>query len=532
MSSVPLPCAQAADGTVDLVMGGQGTVAWAISSALPGDSGTMSLELRNAGTVPADLMIWISNKVETDLRGDGAALSDYLRFQVAAPGLRTTLAQPSSIEDFPDHPTGDNQLLIGPLAAGEMVTVDWYWEFEETGFPQNDAQGDGLTFNINFMLVDVPPAGDSYRFVLVEVFGQQTVVGTDEHGVSLESVIASDVTGRNILNLPLGTRLTTANGQIPGRICLSRSNGSLVSNGPSGAEVVSAYELRGYLENGSVVEVSLSPSPVIALALDPDSLPPGSAPLGLYQREGADWVRLPPLSDTTVTWEVRTTIGRTGDLAVFAASGDTTVARLSVQDMEVRMEVSELWWPIVLFSVRGGSITVSLNILNEGGMAGSYTLDLILDGNQVATEKVALEPGESRNMIFRVTSLRDGVHEVSVAGETRSFQTGTSVEWTTFIVLVVAIVGVILLATRKKGPSKHIPEMVMADYKRRVVRELGEMNLSFHELASMTNIEEVHLQKVLEQLMEEGEVVRTRERGNELWTLVKRPDPSSSIYFD
>ncbi len=72
----------------------------------------------------------------------------------------------------------------------------------------------------------------------------------------------------------------------------------------------------------------------------------------------------------------------------------------------------------------------------------------------------------------------------------------------------------------------------MADYKRRVVRELGEMNLSFHELASMTNIEEGHLQKVLEQLMEEGEVVRTRERGNELWTLVKRPDPSSSINFD
>lgn len=531
MSSVPLPCAQAADGTVDLVMGGQGSMAWAISSALPGDSGTMTMELRNAGSVSASLMIWISNIVETDLRGDGAALSDYLRFQIAAPGLRTTMAFPSSIEGFPNHPTDNDQLLISPLMGGETVSVEWHWEFEETGEPQNDAQGDGLSFNINYMLVDIPPAGRSYNFVIIDVLGQETVVGTDEQGASLESVMASDISGRTTINLPLGTTLSTAEGEVPSRITLRESNASLVTNGPSGAIVASALELTGHLGNGTSTEVSMYPSPVIAVALDSASLPKGSAPLGLYQLEGSSWVRLPALSSTTVTWEVRSSIDRTGSLAVFAAPGNTTVARLSVQQMDVKMEVNELWWPIVLFSTRGGSVTVSMTILNEGGAAGSYELDLILDGNQVASERVALEPGESRNVTFRVSNLGDGDHEVSVAGEMRTFQTGTTVEWPMFIVLVVAIVIAVLFVTRKKRPKKEVPEIVMADYMKRVVRELRDMNLSFNELSSLTNIDDVHLHQVLDTLVEEGEVIRTKDRGTEFWSLAKRPE-RSSLNFD
>src|SRR5690606_3004168 len=118
----------------------------------------------------------------------------------------------------------ENQLLIGPLSAGESVTAIWSWEFVDTGTPQNDAQGDGLSFNINYLLVDIPVGGSSYNFVIVDFLGKETVVGTDINGNTLETVIATDRTGRFSLHLPEGTSITTSDSMVPTRITLSVAN--------------------------------------------------------------------------------------------------------------------------------------------------------------------------------------------------------------------------------------------------------------------------------------------------------------------
>ncbi|OPX61817.1 MAG: hypothetical protein A4E29_00696 [Methanomassiliicoccales archaeon PtaB.Bin134] len=521
LASLPLPGADAASGAVDLVLGGQGSVAWSAGSMMPGDTGTTTIEIRNAGSMTANLMIWISNVQETDLRGDGAALSKYLRFHLSANGLHTSLSLPSLLGDLPDHPTDENQLLIGPLSAGESVTAIWSWEFVDTGAPQNDAQGDGLSFNINYLLVDIPVGGSTYNFVIVDILGKETVVGTDINGKTLETVIATDRTGRFSLHLPEGTSITTADGMVPSRISLNTANASSLPSGPPGAETVAVYNLSGYLRNGTLVRANISPMSEIVVGLDASALPRGSTIMGLYQLDSGSWGRLSPISETTVTWEVRSYVGNTGALAVFAASG-STLARLAVQDFQVKMEVNEMWWPLVLMTNRGGSITVSITIVNEGNSSGSYDLTMILDGEQVASERVALEPGESKNITFRATNLGDGTHEVTVGGETQSFVTGTTVEWPSLIAIIVAIIAGVLLLTRKRKPKKEIPEILKADYKKRVIRELGEMNLSYPELSSLTNIEDVHLQKVLEELLEEGKVVHFRERGTEMWSLAGR----------
>ncbi len=519
--SFPLPGADAASGAVDLVLGGQGSVAWSAGSMMPGDTGTTTIEIRNAGSITANLMIWISNVQETDLRGDGAALSKYLQFHLSANGLHTSLSLPSPLKDLPDHPADENQLLIGPLSAGESVTAIWSWEFVDTGTPQNDAQGDGLSFNINYLLVDIPVGGSSYNFVIVDFLGKETVVGTDINGNTLETVIATDRTGRFSLHLPEGTSITTSDSMVPTRITLSVANASLLPTGPPGAETVAAYSFDGRLGNGTIVKVNFSPMPEIVVGLNTSALPRGSTILGLYQLNGGSWGRLSPISETTVTWEVRSYVSNTGALAVFVASGGT-VARLAVHDFKVTMNVNEMWWPLVLMTSRGGSITATMAIVNEGNSSGSYDLTMILDGEQVASEKVALEPGEAKNITFRATNLADGVHEVTVGGETQSFVTGTTVEWPSLIVLVTAIVAGVFLLTRKRKPKKEMPEILKADYKKRVVRELGEMNLSYSELSSLTNIEDVHLQKVLEELLEEGRLVHFREKGTEMWSLASK----------
>mgnify|MGYP001067685284 FL=1 len=68
--------------------------------------------------------------------------------------------------------------------------------------------------------------GSTYNFVIVDILGKETVVGTDINGKTLETVIATDRTGRFSLHLPEGTSITTADGMVPSRISLNTANAS------------------------------------------------------------------------------------------------------------------------------------------------------------------------------------------------------------------------------------------------------------------------------------------------------------------
>ncbi|GAI58083.1 unnamed protein product, partial [marine sediment metagenome] len=55
------------------------------------------------------------------------------------------------IDNFPQSVSDPNYIRMSPLDAGEEVTLGWEWELPpETG---NDAQGDTLSFTINYHLV-------------------------------------------------------------------------------------------------------------------------------------------------------------------------------------------------------------------------------------------------------------------------------------------------------------------------------------------------------------------------------------------
>ena len=59
---------------------------------------------------------------------------------------------------------------ITPLNVGDNVTLVWEWQFNETGRPQNDAQGDNLSFTINYMLEEIGLRGDADDSGAVDIF--------------------------------------------------------------------------------------------------------------------------------------------------------------------------------------------------------------------------------------------------------------------------------------------------------------------------------------------------------------------------
>jgi len=152
-----LPVPVVAQSSIDLTIGATHSFPWNASILKPGSSGTASIDLINNGTLDGTLSIWISNVSQTDAFGDGAALGNYMYFNVSNPHLVSTLSLPSRIDTFPTAPMTENYLVISPVRSGETLPLTWTWEFVDTGQLQNDAQGDSLRFDINYMLVNGTP---------------------------------------------------------------------------------------------------------------------------------------------------------------------------------------------------------------------------------------------------------------------------------------------------------------------------------------------------------------------------------------
>jgi len=154
-----LPTPVLAQEPVDLVLGGEGANSWDIGNIKPGDSGVKTVELHNAGSTEGSVTIWISDIEEVDYAGAGAVLDDYLLFNLSHDRLGTNIELPATIRDLPQNASGTKYIKIISLYPGETIALDWQWEFSETGEPQNDAQGDSLSFTINYLLEELPSGG-------------------------------------------------------------------------------------------------------------------------------------------------------------------------------------------------------------------------------------------------------------------------------------------------------------------------------------------------------------------------------------
>jgi len=171
-----------AQGPIDLVFGSSGSIPWNESGIEPGSHGSTSIDLINNGTLAGTLYIWVDNISQTDAFGDGAALGKYMYFSITHPNLVSTIPLPSRIDAFPTAPWNASYLVISPVRSGEVVTLNWTWEFVRMGQVQNDAQGDSLRFNISFMLVN-----ETFELPTPTVTTTPLVISASQHQVGSSS---------------------------------------------------------------------------------------------------------------------------------------------------------------------------------------------------------------------------------------------------------------------------------------------------------------------------------------------------------
>jgi hypothetical protein len=152
-----LPVTVFAQVPIDLTFEETGIFPWSITGILPGDRGSTFIDLHNNGTESGIVSLWIDNITTSDRNGNpGGGLANYIYFNVSHPHLSSTVVLPARINSFPKAPLlPDHFIVINSFNAGDTIRLNWTWEFEETGQPQNDAQNNTLHFTISYTLVNL-----------------------------------------------------------------------------------------------------------------------------------------------------------------------------------------------------------------------------------------------------------------------------------------------------------------------------------------------------------------------------------------
>ncbi len=294
LASLALPAS--AQGPVDLELGGEGATSWNIGNVSPGDSGTKTVTLHNAGSGNGFVTLWISDIVsgeginpesETGDTAQPGELDHYLLLNISCSGLDSNITLPTTIDGLPQNASDTDYIEISPLNAGDTITLDWQWQLPvETG---NEVQGDSLSFTINYILEEFPPTssppgwlpGRPSRLGTTDVRG---MVGTG--CVFLKSLTATSKDGLCTLTIPEGTVALTDELECLINIAM------LVMDDPPPLPKYGIGLVYDFQPSGATFE----PPITLEFSYDPGDIPEGIAEedlaIAYYDEETGEWVDL------------------------------------------------------------------------------------------------------------------------------------------------------------------------------------------------------------------------------------------------
>ena len=477
LASPAVPAQAAADLDISPV------TSWTIGGIMPGDSGTETVTLSNIGDVNGQVFIWVTNIVsdegaqpesETGDTSNPGELLENLLFSISSPSSAFStspgLIMPTTLDNFPSIGDSTPYITINPLIAGGAgVTITWHWELPlATG---NEAQGDFITFDINYGIIDLPPPPTTTFAGTTRTCECQINVLNEIYEVRIDCCnntvngtrIYLDPDEIHFLEIERGTALICGDcwecGNYPRWIVMSPLAApppppeGLIQIGP-------AYKLIGYSDEDMEDECTsvIFGKPVILLLnYDPGELPGDTSAviIAYFDEELGEWVELQ--GDTGTTGRVAGVGDVTGVLnhlstfGVFAKQGPpaapeepspppSTITPPSPLSPAAHFVLSDLnivsdrqltaLGRFFTFVLRGGeSVTVTADVVNDGGQEGSYTAGLEIDGSTVAAKDIALLPGQTQELIFTILDNEPGLHTVQVGELHGQFSTSVWVNW-------------------------------------------------------------------------------------------------------
>ena len=477
--------AQAQSPAIDLVIGGEEATSWNISDIKLGDSGTKIVRLHNAGSKAGFVTIWISDIVssegtnpesETGDTTEPGELVDYLVFHLSCSRLDSNTSLPATLYELPQSSSGSRYVEIERLYAGETLALIWQWEFLETGGPQNDAQGDSLSFTINYLLEELPSGGGggggggggdwapTYQWLEIDILGNVILVKVSSSGKLLDSYVATDPDNKHKLELNKGTKITCTSGRIPRRIEMKVREEAVST--PIDMEIIGpAFELTGYTKDSVPCSVAFDQPAKLILSYNSSWLPQNTSSVFVASYDAdQDWkeLKLAPGGAAEVG-EITALISHTSTFAILAKLEPSSLppsplpAHFVATDLSIVPSQEQIWESITFVTRTGGSVTITANMANDGGCEGTHIVELKINGEIVDTREVTIEAGQEQWVSFTLSGMDYGQHKVEVAGMSGEFTVSRSITWL-LIIGVIAAIGLIawgVVWARKKRVAQN-----------------------------------------------------------------------------
>lgn len=187
-SPVAIPSPALADtNPVDLQLDSEGTMPFIVSNIKPEDTGTKTVALHNAGTKDGFVVIWLSDTVnsegenpesETGNTAEPGELDDNMLLNITGGNLQTGMALPATVKNFPHDIADPNFVELPLMQVGETISLQWNWELPK--YTGNDAQGDSISFTINYLLREIPYTDVSETVTDDGLFTEEVTIKTEE----------------------------------------------------------------------------------------------------------------------------------------------------------------------------------------------------------------------------------------------------------------------------------------------------------------------------------------------------------------
>ncbi len=151
----------------------------------------------------------------------------------------------------------------------------------------------------------------------------------------------------------------------------------------------------------------------LSFSYDPSQIPPRIAEeelvMGYYDDEAEEWLVLPSVVDMAND-TITASIDHLSTFAVIAPNPPPLPADFAISALNVSPLEADI----------GETVTVSVLVTNTGELAGSYTLNLRLDGAAVETREITMAGG-SQTATFTTSRDKAGTYAVEVNGLEGSF---------------------------------------------------------------------------------------------------------------
>jgi len=259
---------------------------------------------------------------------------------------------------------------------------------------------------------------------------------------TLEDKVAPDFNSTHFLEIDYGTTVICPElGEAPEALVMRLAEESPPV--PDGLALVTpVYNFTGnYGDNWlkCCSGVAFGQNVTIVLDYDPNKLPESTVSLAVacYDTEQGSWVSMPP--DIGRVAEVGKATGMMNHFSTVAVIAELAPAPASFAASALNIEQSPKVWKSTFVAITGEDVTITANVVNNGGEEGTYIAELKLNGETIDTKEVTLATGQSQQVRFTLSGMRHGQYAVEVAGLNGEFTVSRTINWLSILGIILGV---------------------------------------------------------------------------------------------